>query len=192
MLEPATLAPECTTALQTHWAASGVVDFAAFVAPDRLEGEALHRQATIQAHRFFGGEMRSEPVALAQISTAEFLGTLTTSEGALDRPGSFLEARAHALATKGSFSTNPDEGFLYAFSDPPYGLGLNPTEAQRIFDAIIDGLFGGFRDDLEILRWSNDWSNYFDAGHEWWGAFWWTIHDPSRKTLIAVAASASD
>ena len=192
MLEPATLPPECAAALEMYRAARGVVDFAVFVASDNPEGEVLHRQATIQAHGIFGGEMRSEPLALARISTAQFLGTLSTSEGIFDQPGAFLEARAHALATKGSFSTSPGEGFLYAFCDPPYGITLTPPEAQRVFDAICARLFRDFRDDLEILRWSNDWSTYFDAGHEWWGAFWWTVYDHTRKTVIVIAASSTD
>jgi hypothetical protein len=191
-LEMATLSPECTAALEAYQVAGGVIDFAVFAAPDGLTGETLQLQATLQAHAMFDGEKRAEPTVLAPIPAAEFLGTLSTSVGVFERPGPFLEARAQALATRGGFGLSPGDGFVYAFSDPPYSLLLNPSEAQGVFDAICDGLFGGFKDELEILRWSNDWSSYFDAGHEWWGAFWWTIHNRTRKTVMVVSASASD
>lgn len=52
-----------------------------------------------------------------------------------------------------------------------------------------------FADDwsrLEIVSWSTDWSPYFDAGHEWWGAFLWTVYVPAREWIVVVAASATD
>jgi hypothetical protein len=192
MLKVANLSSECTAALENYEAVDGVINVEVFKAPDDLEPEALHRQATLQAHELLQAEMRSEPVALAQISATDFLGVISTSVGVFDRPETFLEAKAHALATTGSFSMSPADGLVYVFSDPPYGLGLSSSEAQALFDAICEGLFGSFKDDLEILRWSNDWSSYFDAGHEWWGAFWWTIHNRTRSTVVVVSASASD
>jgi hypothetical protein len=192
MLKVANLSSECTTALEAYEAAVGVINFEVFKAPDDLEPEALHRQATLQAHELLQEELRSEPIVLARIPASEFLGVISTSVGVFDRPETFLEAKAHALATTGSFSMSPSDGFLYTFSDTPYGLGLSSSEAQAMFDTICEGLFGRFEDDLEILRWSNDWSSYFDAGHEWWGAFWWTIHNRTRNTVIVVSASSTD
>jgi hypothetical protein len=192
MLNVASLSSECAAALEAYEAAVGVIHFEVFSASDRLGPQALHRQATVQAHDLLQAGLRSEPVVQAQISVAEFLGVISTSVGVFDRPETFLEARAHALDTTGSFSMSPADGFVYAFADPPYGLGLSSREAQTMFDAICEGLFGSFNDDLEIQKWSNDWSSYFDAGHEWWGAFWWTIHNRTRNTVIVVSASASD
>jgi hypothetical protein len=192
MLETAQLSPEYTAANEAYDTAGGVVDFAAFIVPDGLTGDALHLQATLQAHETLQHKMRSQPAVLARIPTTEFLGTLQTSMGVFDRLEPFFEARADALATKGGFVGPASDGFLFAFADPPYGLRFSPSEAQRVFDAICEGLFGGFEDDLEILRWSNDWSTYFDMGHEWWGAFWWTVHNRTRQTVIVVAAAQSD
>ncbi len=192
MLKVTSLSSECTSALEAYEAAVGVIHFEVFTATDDLETEALHRQATLQAHELLQAEMRSEPTVLARIPASEFLGVISTSVGVFDRPETFLEAKAHALATTGSFGMSPSDGFVYAFSDTPYGLGLSSSEAQAMFDAICDGLFGRFEDDLEILRWSNDWSSYFDAGHEWWGAFWWTIHNRTRNTVVVVSASSTD
>jgi hypothetical protein len=192
ILKVANLSSECANALENYEAADGSVHFEVFIAPDDLESEMLHRQATLQAHELLQDQLRSEPVIQAQISVAEFLGAISTSVGVFDRPETFLEAKAHALDTTGSFSMSPGDGLVYAFSDPPYGLGLSSTEVQSLFDTICEGLFGSFKDDLEIMRWSNDWSSYFDAGHEWWGAFWWTIHNRTRKTMIVVSASSTD
>ena len=38
----------------------------------------------------------------------------------------------------------------------------------------------------------SDWSNYFDAGKEWWGIWCTTIWNPSTRTLAAIAASSTD
>ncbi len=192
ILKVANLSSECAIALEKYESTVGVINVEVFKAPDDLEPEALHRQATLQAHELLQAELRSEPVALARIPVTEFLGVISTNVGVFDRPETFLEAKAHALATTGSFSMSPGDGFVYAFSDTPYGLGLSSSEAQGLFDAICEGLFGNFKDDLEIQKWSNDWSSYFDAGHEWWGAFWWTIHNRTRKTVVVVSASSTD
>ena len=45
---------------------------------------------------------------------------------------------------------------------------------------------------LQIHRWPTDWSNYFDAGNEWWGTHAWSIADSRAGWLTVVCASASD
>lgn len=199
-LRPAALPSECQAAITTFQHAHGVVDFAVFDAPNGIESEALHLSATLEAYARFCAaaleepERTAEPRILETITVAQFLGTLETSEGTFDQPGALLEAQQAALkARKGfSYGLSTADGFVYAFACPPYSLSFEPTEAQRTFDAICEVLFGSFRDDLEIARWSNDWSWYFDAGHEWWGAFWWTIHNRTRDIVVVVAASSTD
>lgn len=45
---------------------------------------------------------------------------------------------------------------------------------------------------LHIYEWSTDWSTYFNAGHEWWGAYCYTILDPQKGSLTMLAASTTD
>jgi len=82
-----------------------------------------------------------------------------------------------------------------AFTDPPYGLSeKNKDVVGALFSEINRHLFGGFHDELEIYSWSSDWSSYFDAGNEWWGAFLWTVRNrqTARRQIIVIAASTTD
>lgn len=37
-----------------------------------------------------------------------------------------------------------------------------------------------------------DWSNYFDAGKEWWGTFYWTVFNKKNNTIMVLGASETD
>jgi hypothetical protein len=81
--------------------------------------------------------------------------------------------------------------YWYAFSDPPYGTSIAEPNLTKLFDEVNRVLF----DDLSqwsIRRWSTDWSNYFDAGLEWWGAFLWTLVSPDRLRAVWIGASTTD
>ena len=82
-----------------------------------------------------------------------------------------------------------------AFIDPPYGSrGDEALFAE--FCAVI-----GLTPNAVVLDWvgdptlepeRSDWSNYFDAGKEWWGVWCATIWNPATRTLAAIAASSTD
>ena len=83
----------------------------------------------------------------------------------------------------------------------PYGIPIQELllDAMRHlaarYDARLVSLNGHIPDHvfrIKILEWSTDWSNFFDAGREWWGTFCWTIEDPLRKWTTAILASATD
>lgn len=64
--------------------------------------------------------------------------------------------------------------YKHAFTEPPYGIRCDPNDKEAICDQTLIRLFGDISD-FAIRKWSTDWSNYFDAGNEWWGAFLWTL-----------------
>lgn len=90
-----------------------------------------------------------------------------------------------------------DNPLCRAFRNPPYGtqlqvadfrewlqvLRLYPDEELQVLDWVGDG-------DAEPHR--SNWSSYFDDGKEWWGIWCLTLHNPRRRTLSALAASATD
>lgn len=85
-----------------------------------------------------------------------------------------------------------EKGYVYAFTAPPYGLAGTPKEINLMFFETVDALFEGFRSPPTIFEWSTSWSNYFDAGHEWWGSFLWTVYVQDSPMIVAIAASATD
>ncbi|HSH04625.1 MAG TPA: hypothetical protein VLL52_19090 [Anaerolineae bacterium] len=84
------------------------------------------------------------------------------------------------------------EGYAYAFSHPPYPIRLKPATLNQYFHQINDILFGSLTTTLEIYEWAGPWSNYFEPGFEWWGAYLWTIYNPQRRQIATIAASATD
>ena len=65
--------------------------------------------------------------------------------------------------------------YTYAFTNPPYGIRCADNDEKRaVCLQTMRRLFGDLSD-FEVRKWSTDWSNYFEAGNEWWGAFLWTL-----------------
>lgn len=80
--------------------------------------------------------------------------------------------------------------YTYAFTDPPYGMGCSDEkEKLTICSQTMTRLFGDLSD-FTIRKWSTDWSNYFDAGNEWWGAYLWTlVSDDGRGWWIGASTT---
>jgi hypothetical protein len=75
-------------------------------------------------------------------------------------------------------------GYRQAFLAPPHSLHRLTGSAEELYAEVNRALFGDLDSVTEIFSWSTDWSNYFDAGYEWWGAFLWTLRLPKRKFAI--------
>lgn len=90
------------------------------------------------------------------------------------------------------FQSGDRTGYAYAFSDPPHGIDGGLDAAEGMFRGLTDRLFHGFRELLIIYSWSPDCSNYFDAGREWWGTFFWTVRVDSSDVIVGIAASSTD
>lgn len=100
-------------------------------------------------------------------------------------------ATGEKIETDEFFSQEEWEGersYRSAFLDPPCGNGY--TEAD--FEKINAALFPNGTGDTEIFKWSTDWSDYFDDGHEWWGALCVTVYDKSLDRFAVILASATD
>ena len=61
-----------------------------------------------------------------------------------------------------------------------------------MFRKVNSALFPEGTDELEVYEWTTDWSNYFDDGHEWWGAACWSVYDKNMNRYVVIMASATD
>ena len=93
-----------------------------------------------------------------------------------------------------------DAGLAYAFSDPPYPLRSNKQvksprlslkERGELFDELLNKVLS-VSEESTVYRWPTDWSNYFDAGNEWWGTFLWTLANQGDGRVVVIAASSTD
>ncbi|MBR4910371.1 MAG: hypothetical protein IKZ47_03490 [Clostridia bacterium] len=100
-------------------------------------------------------------------------------------------AKPRKLSNKALFApANSDEWLNYrkAFLCPPHGNSYTDGDFERVNAA----LFPGGTECLEVYRWATDWSEYFDEGHEWWGALCLTVYDKTLDRFVVIMASATD
>ena len=78
--------------------------------------------------------------------------------------------------------------YWYAVLEPVCGKRNKPDDFKRVNEV----LFPKGTDELDIYEWTTDWSDYFDAGHEWYGACCWSIYDKAMKRYVVMLVSATD
>ena len=100
-------------------------------------------------------------------------------------------ARARRIGVDALFAPEDAHGALNyrrAFLSPPWDSVY--TDAD--FAHLNATLFPNGTDGLEAYEWTTDWSDYFDDGHEWWGALCLTVYDKSLDRFAVILASATD
>ncbi|MBQ7647166.1 MAG: hypothetical protein IJS94_07855 [Clostridia bacterium] len=101
------------------------------------------------------------------------------------------KARAKQIDIETLFAPSGENGKLSyrkAFLEPPFTNSYSAAD----FDKINDVLFPRGKRDLEVYEWTTDWSEYFDDGHEWWGALCLTVYDKALDRFAVIMASATD
>ena len=78
--------------------------------------------------------------------------------------------------------------YWYAVMEPVHGRRNKPEDFKKVNEA----LFPKGTDMLDIYEWTTDWSDFFDAGHEWYGACCWSIYDKSMNRYVVMLVSATD
>ena len=78
--------------------------------------------------------------------------------------------------------------YWYALMEPVHGRSNKPEDFKKVNEI----LFPNGTDKLDIYEWTTDWSDFFDDGHEWYGACCWSIYDKSVDRYIVMLVSATD
>ena len=100
-------------------------------------------------------------------------------------------ARGTRIGAEALFTSNyPETGLNYrrAFLYPPHGNSYSGKDFVKVNAA----LFPKGTEHLEVYEWTTDWSDYFDEGHEWWGALCLTVYDRQLDRFVVILASATD
>lgn len=85
-----------------------------------------------------------------------------------------------------NFGTNVP--YWYALMEPVHGRNNKPEDFKKVNEV----LFPNGTDALDIYAWTTDWSDFFDAGHEWYGACCWSVYDKSLNRYVVMLVSATD
>lgn len=179
--------------------AGGVLDYVILRTGAAPTSPQLHRAAALAGISAI--DLRLEKWAEIHASEdlkAERFFRLRWDESRLSgRPASFTtfwgtdDAKPEPLG-RGTHRVPNVDGYKTAFFYPPYRLSCPDHEAEHLFDGINSYVLGPDPAGCEIFSWSTDWSNYFDAGKEWWGAFYWTVRPAGSDSLVVIGASATD
>ena len=78
--------------------------------------------------------------------------------------------------------------YWYALMEPVHGRNNKPEDFRKVNEV----LFPNGTDALDIFEWTTDWSDFFDAGHEWYGACCWSVYDKRMNRYIVMLVSATD
>ena len=78
--------------------------------------------------------------------------------------------------------------YWYALMEPVQGRRNRPEDFRKVNEA----LFPKGTDGLDIYEWTTDWSDFFDAGHEWYGACCWSVYDENMNRYAVMLVSATD
>jgi hypothetical protein len=82
-------------------------------------------------------------------------------------------------------------GYADAFAEPPYSFTGDRLSVGTFFNEFNQAVLGDW-DTLEIFAWNIDSSNYFLAGQDWWGSFFWTVYCPQHNWYVGIVYSSTD
>jgi len=105
--------------------------------------------------------------------------------------GKGLNIETLTLTRTGLSFTESNLGLIFALFHEPHGGGVY----RKGDDDFIRDFFAAFLPSIEnyiIYKWSDDWSNYFDSGKEYWGTFFWTLYNKTTQEITVIAALATD
>ena len=78
--------------------------------------------------------------------------------------------------------------YWYALMEPVHGRRNRPEDFRKVNEV----LFPEGTDKLDIYEWTTDWSDLFDAGHEWYGSCCWSVYDKNMDRYVIMLVSATD
>jgi len=153
----------------------------------------LSVQATVEGMKLFSPNFSSTIMPIgSEISLKDFIG--------FDLEKEFINIRDYS---------KPSAKLAYALLEPPYNLSIKInaewntynyyeiktikyTEVYKSFIKNLLCITNLNQDEIKIFEWSDNWSDFFDDGKEWWGTFYWTIYNKRNNTIIVLGASSTD
>lgn len=104
-----------------------------------------------------------------------------------------VENKENSVTVHHSNTDYATQGYTDAFLSPPHYFARNLTnfEIGKLFLEFNQFFFDDINK-ITVYSWPTDCSNYFEAGKEWWGSFFWTVYNPVKDWYIGIAASTTD
>lgn len=160
-----------------------IIDYCLIQRDTISEGIHSHKNALL-----FAMEKMSERIRESEDDPFSWSIILENLRGTKISSSSFL----YVPKTRDEIFKNEEKGvsvpYWYAFLRTPHPNGYTVDD----FIKVNEVLFPEGTTDLEIYEWTTDWSDYFNDGHEWWGASCWSVYDRLLNRYIVILASTTD
>lgn len=155
------------------------LDYVVLASDEEYEEEATHKKAVLEAFDilksrddFFECDMSLDESKMS----AEKISADT-----------FLELPPEDFCGNKSHTAPSPLPYWYAFLCPPQGTPYSKEDFEEFNEILLPN-----KEDVEVYKWSDDFSDYFDAGKEWWGTGLWTAFDLKTNTVVVIGASLTD
>lgn len=148
---------------------------------DTYTGIETHKKAVVKAFEVLSKRYDDAYVVMEEKMEA----TLSDIDDLLKLPEGDYDSK-RAERNRG-FSIPAEIPYWYAFLEPPYTVPY----VARDFVEFHDVLFP-HKQEVEVYRWNDAFSNYFDDGKEWWGTGLWSAYDKATRTMVIMGASITD
>jgi len=155
--------------------------------PDEYNGVETHKKAVIEAFHIFNTRtiVGNKYNFKATIEPGKMSASLCSIEELLQLPeDDYYDSRPEGNRWFGIPQPIP---YWYAFLEPPYGVPYLTSDFIKFNDVLFP-----FKENTEVYRWNDDFSNYFDDGKEWWGTGLWSAYDKTTGIIVIIGASQTD
>lgn len=164
------------------------IDYCLAKSEEPYQGESSHREAL----EFFMETLAEEAIFPWKFDIGKAKGNVIDTASFFVVPR-LLRKDRHGNNLYDSDYSNPKVNekmpYWYAFLEPPIEAGRHSAEE---FEMLNNALFPNGIDSVEVYDWSTDWSDYFNSGHEWWGASCWTCYDKSLDRYAVILVSFTE
>ena len=77
--------------------------------------------------------------------------------------------------------------YWFAFLEPPQGNSYLKSDFIQFNDLLFPN-----KSDVEVYRWNDGFSDYFDEAKEFWGTGLWSAYDRKTGIMVVIGASPTD
>lgn len=160
------------------------IDYVILSLDGEYEGAETHKKAIVDAFDIFNKRFGFEDDGM-HVNTDKMIATKSTLDELLKLPtDSFYDNKQKRNR---SYSVPKPMPYWFAFLEPPHGNPYQISDFIRFNDILFSD-----KEAVEVYSWNDDFSDYFDAGKEWWGTGLWTAFDASNGVVIVIGASLTD
>lgn len=159
-------------------------DYVILSSDEEYRGMETHQKAVISAFEILNERFSDYGLSI-DTETDKMTAVRSSVEELLEVPSD--DYLAEGKKSDRSYTVPAPIPYWYAFLEPPGGTPYGKSDFIEFNDILIPD-----KDFVEVYRWNDDFSNYFDDGKEWWGTGLWSICDIKTGTFVIIGASLTD